>query len=388
MDILNKTKLEKLMMIEKPHSVSIYLPTHRAGVETQQDPIQLKNLLKEAEKNLSAHGLGPREIQKILEPADKLLKDSRFWQHQSDGLVIFLASSRMYAYRLPLDFEKMVIVDDHFYMKPLLPLFTGDGHFYILALSQNHLRLLNCTRYSISEIDITQVIGTMEVEMSFEDRQVNLQSHASGSAGEKSGNNQVTFHGQDGGSNEDAKKDLLRYFHLVDDGVMEFLQEERMPLVLAGVEYLLPIYKEANTYPNLIDTVIPGNPDLLSAEKLQEKAWEIVGPLFQSTQEEAIAEYKQLAGQDSKRIANTLETIIPAAYQGQIETIFVTADVQQSGIYHPETNKVEIHEQPESGDEYLLDQASVHTYLKGGKVYVMEEGNIPGGTKAAAVLRY
>ena len=388
MDILNKTKLEKLMMIEKTHSVSIYLPTHRAGVETQQDPLQLKNLLKEAEKNLSAHGLGPREIQKILEPADKLLKDSRFWQHQSDGLVIFLASSRMYAYRLPLDFEKMVIVDDHFYMKPLLPLFTGDGHFYILALSQNHLRLLNCTRYSISEIDITQVIGTMEVEMSFEDRQVNLQSHASGSAGEKSGNNQVTFHGQGGGSNEDAKKDLLRYFHLVDDGVMEFLQEERMPLVLAGVEYLLPIYKEANTYPNLIDTVIPGNPDLLSAEKLQEKAWEIVGPLFQSTQEEAIAEYKQLAGQDSKRIANTLETIIPAAYQGQIETIFVTADVQQSGIYHPETNKVEIHEQPESGDEYLLDQASVHTYLKGGKVYVMEEGNIPGGTKAAAVLRY
>jgi len=157
---------------------------------------------------------------------------------------------------------------------------------------------------------------------------------------------------------------------------------------LAGVEYLLPIFKEANTYPNLIESVITGNPDLLSAENLHESAWEIVGPLFQAAQEEAIANYKQLAGQDSPRVANTLEKIVPAAYQGQIETLFITAGEQQSGIYLPETNRIKIHDQPESSDEYLLDQAAVQTYLKGGTVFVMEQGNVPGGTNTAAVLRY
>jgi hypothetical protein len=387
MDNLNKKNLENLMIIKQPYSVSIYLPTHRAGVETQQDPIQLKNLLKETEKNLSAQGLGPREIQKILEPANNLLQDSAFWQHQSDGLAIFLSSNSIQSYRLPLYFEELAIVDDHFYIKPLLPLFTGDGHFYILALSQNVLRLLNCTRFSISEIDVTHVIGNMDEAMSYKDHQVNLQSHASG-AGGGSGNNQVTFHGQGGGSNESAKKELLRYFHLVDDGLKEIFQEDRMPLVLAGVEYLLPIFKEANTYPNLIESVITGNPDLLSAENLHESAWEIVGPLFQAAQEEAIANYKQLAGQDSPRVANTLEKIVPAAYQGQIETLFITAGEQQSGIYLPETNRIKIHDQPESSDEYLLDQAAVQTYLKGGTVFVMEQGNVPGGTNTAAVLRY
>jgi hypothetical protein len=36
----------------------------------------------------------------------------------------------------------------------LLSLFTGNGHFYILALSQNQVRLLEGTRYTVDEISI------------------------------------------------------------------------------------------------------------------------------------------------------------------------------------------------------------------------------------------
>jgi radical SAM superfamily enzyme YgiQ (UPF0313 family) len=40
------------------------------------------------------------------------------------------------------------------------------------------------------------------------------------------------------------------------------------------------------------------------------------------------------------------------------------------------------------GDEHLLDLAAVQTYLKGGIVYAVEPEKVPGGTYAAAVLRY
>ena len=40
-------------------SISIFLPTHRTGRETQQDPIRFKNLLRDAEKQLLGGGLGP-----------------------------------------------------------------------------------------------------------------------------------------------------------------------------------------------------------------------------------------------------------------------------------------------------------------------------------------
>lgn len=388
MDILNKAALEQLMNEEQQWCVSIYLPTHRLGVETQQDPIRLKNQLKEAEKLLLAQGVNTRDVQSILEPASKFLQDFTFWQHQSDGLAIFLTANSVHRYRLPLIFEELVTVKNNFYIKPLLPLFTGDGQFYILALSQNYVRLLNGTRYSISEVNIAQFAGSMDEVIDYDDHQVNLQIHISGATGGKTGDNSATFHGQGGGSDESAKNDLLRYFHVLDDGLRELFQGDRAPLVLAGVEYLLPIYSEANTYPNLIDTVILGNPDLISEDELHKSAWDILEPHFQAAQEEAVAFYNQLTGQASERAARTLEKIVPAAYQGQVETLFVAIGVQQSGIFNKTTNKIELHDQPKPGDEDLLDQAAVQTYLKGGTVYVVEPEKVPGGTNAAAVLRY
>jgi len=387
MDILNKTELEQLMCKKGNQCVSIYMPTHRTGKDAQQDPIRLKNLLGKAEKDLSDRGMGRRDVQTMLEPASVLLQDFDFWQHQSDGLAIFLSSNGIRRYRLPLNLEEFVTVMDRFYIKPLLPLFTGDGQFYILALSQNEVRLLLVTRYSVSQIDIGQVGGSLAEAIPSTNHQMSLQLHSFGSTGGMSGAGEATFHGQGGGSDKSVKIELLRYFRLVSDGLTEFLGG-RVPLVLAGVEYLLPIYKEANTYPNLIDTVITGNPDLLSADELHKSAWDIVSPRFQTAREEAVAHYRQLAGQASGQVADTLKKIVPAASDGRIETLFVAAGVQQLGVFNPTINEIKIHKLPVSGAEHLLDLAAVQTYLKGGIVYVVDPEKVPGGTIAAAVLRY
>lgn len=388
MDILTRAELEQLMRKEQQGCVSIYMPTHRTGVDAQQDPIRLRNLLGKAEKELRDVGMGRRDVKKMLEPASIFLQDSDFWQHQSDGLAIFLSSKGTRRYRLPLNFEELVTVMDRFHIKPLLPLFTGDGKFYILALSQNEVRLLLGTRYSVSQVDIGQVGGSLAEAIPSGNHQTDLQLHSSGSTGGMFGAGSVTFHGQGGGSDESDKNELLRYFRLVSNGLMEFLEGDRVPLVLAGVEYLLPIYKEANNYPNLMDRVITGNPDLLSADELHRSAWEIVSPRFQMAHEEALAHYQQLAGQASERVANTLEKIVPAAFDGRIETLFITAGVQNWGVFNPDTNEIEHHAQRESGDESLLDLAAIQTYLKGGIVYAVEPDKVPGGTSAAAVLRY
>ena len=38
-------------------------------------------------------------------------------------------------HRLPLAFETLVVVANRFHVKPLLPLFMGNGRFYVLAFS-------------------------------------------------------------------------------------------------------------------------------------------------------------------------------------------------------------------------------------------------------------
>ena len=112
----------------------------------QQDPIRFKNLLRDAKKQLLGGGMGPREADALLQPAQALLDDSNFWNHQHDGLAIFMAADDFHYYPLPFSVEELLVLAQSYYVKPVLPLFTNNGHYFILAISQNEVRLFEGTR--------------------------------------------------------------------------------------------------------------------------------------------------------------------------------------------------------------------------------------------------
>jgi len=60
MDVIRRTDLQRLALQGAGSSVSLFLPTHRAGPEVQQGPIRLKNLLRQATEALQADGV--REV--------------------------------------------------------------------------------------------------------------------------------------------------------------------------------------------------------------------------------------------------------------------------------------------------------------------------------------
>src|SRR5207249_2419696 len=135
MTLVSKEDLITLTERQPGWHVSIFLPMHRGGVETLQNPVRCKNLLRQAEEHLLAHGLRRSQVQEFLAPVQQLVADYDFWQHQSAGLALFIAPTVFQFYRLPLAFEELVVVMQRFYIKPLLPLLSGDGQFYVLALS-------------------------------------------------------------------------------------------------------------------------------------------------------------------------------------------------------------------------------------------------------------
>ena len=74
MDIFDRPDLDNLLKTQAGPCVSIFLPTERAGREVQQNPIRLKNLLKEAEHRLK--DLGVRGVESITKPAHDLVTDA------------------------------------------------------------------------------------------------------------------------------------------------------------------------------------------------------------------------------------------------------------------------------------------------------------------------
>jgi hypothetical protein len=136
----------------------------------------------------------------------------------------------------------------------------------------------------------------------------------------------------------------------------------------------------------LLEEGVTGNPEGLRPEELQERAWAVVQPHLQRAQEAAAARYRDLVG--TGRATDDITAIIPAAYDGRVDSLFVAAGVQQWGIFHPESRLVEPHGEAIAGAEDLLDVAAMYTLLRRGTVYAVAPGQMPDRTPAAAILRY
>src|SRR5260370_8873226 len=159
MKTLSSTKLVVLMEKQAGRCVSLFLHTHRAGGDTQQDPLRLRHQLRAVENRLLLKDLRSTQVQALLEPHQALLDDEQFWLHRSSGLAVFRSPELLRAYRLPYPFKEQVIVTNHFYLKPLLPLATNDGRFSILPLSQKELRLLESTHYNVNELALPEGVS-------------------------------------------------------------------------------------------------------------------------------------------------------------------------------------------------------------------------------------
>ena len=250
MKLFSIEELATLTLEANTNCVSIYMPTYKMSTETLQNPIRFKNLIREAEEKLIETGLRGQEAKDLLLPAHEL-DEYDFWQHQSDGLAIFISNNFFSYYTVPIDFQELVVVTDRFHIKPLISLLTGDGQFYILALSQNLVRLFQGTRYSVNQIELEDLPTSIAEALKYDDPEKSLQFHTGTPQG-GSGGRAAIFHGQ-GAGNDDAKDNILRYFRKVNDGLQQLLKNQKCPLVLVGVDYLLPIYKQANSYSDLID---------------------------------------------------------------------------------------------------------------------------------------
>jgi hypothetical protein len=372
------------ILVEKPEGlcVSIFMPTHRAGEQIRQDPIRLKNLIREAHRQLADAGLASKETKELLKPVKELLRDDFFWQHQNYGLAIFSSAGLFRCYRLPLSFDELVVVTHRFHIKPLLSLLTSDGRFYILALSQNIVRLIEGTRYTAHEVVLEDIPESLADTLRY-DSERDLQLHTAAPVGK--GEQSAIFHGHGAGT-DDAKANILKYFRRIDAGLSKFLRGERVPLILAGVDYLLPIYAKASTYPYLLNDGVTGNPEELSTEELRDRAWAIAEPYFTKERTEALARYRQFSG--AQQASSDLAKAVPASYHGQIEVLFVAVGVQCWGTFDPERGQVSLHQEVQPGDEDLLDFAAIHTLLNGGVVYALAPEQMPGKANVAAVFRY
>lgn len=391
MAILSTTELKTLVEQPTGYCVSIFLPTHIAGPNIQQDPIRLKNLVSQAEAQLVENGMRRADAEKFLQPA-KDLDQPDFWRHQRDGLAIFVADNFFRYYRLPLNFEELVVIGKRFHLKPMMPLLSGGGRFFVLGISLNKVRLFEGSRDKIMEIDLNSLD---EVPQSLQaavyayeeaENQTQMADRGTISPGGAPGSDPGVLHGR--GVDEDMDEKMLRFCSRLDQGLQEFLNDKQAPLILAGVDKLVAYYKETNSYQNILDDYIAGNPDVATLEEIHQQAWNLVQPHFQAAQKETAERYAEFSGNNPEQASKDLEEIVKAAYYQRIDSLIAAVNEHRWGHFDPESNSVEMHDTEQPGDEDLIDFAAVHAVLNGAPVFIVPEEEVPDDTPATAILRY
>ena len=381
MDIFTRQDLELLTQDRTGICVSLYLRTHTTGSEVLQDPINFNNMLAAVQEELIAQGMRMPDARNFVRPARALVSDKAFWESQSQGLAVFLAGGFIRPYRLPIDFDDMLIATERFHLKPLFTLLTHDTEYYLLVLSQSKIRLFHGSRFGLDKVTVPGVPDGMKDAVSQEQNEA-FQQHRPGGA---TGRETVMSSGR---GESRADENISRYFPQVNKGLHDFLRDKNTPLVLAGVEYLLPLYRRVNTYPGLLPGELPGNLDALRAEALHEKAWPLAEPLFAKRREDALEEFQTLMG--TGKASTSTPEIVSASYQGRVSTLLLSGRRHEWGIVdRAKAGAVRnLCRREEHGCEDLYDFAAVHTLLKGGKVFVVEGDPATKGAPIAAVFRH
>jgi hypothetical protein len=269
-----------------------------------------------------------------------------------------------------------------------MPMLTGNGTFYLLTLSQKQIRFMEGDRFSIREVDIEGLPKSMGEALQYDETAQDGQFRISTNKGGTNNSFQHagSFHGQGSPDRDDIRQDLLQFFHQIDAALHPFLRDKQGPLVLTGVEYLMPIYREANTYQHLLDDSISGNTKILEPEELHTEAWAIVEPHFQQSQQAAIDHYNELS--NTGRTSADLQETVSAAFYGRVEQLFVAIGAYQWGTFDPQSNQLQLHTDEEPGDQDLLNVAAIQTILNGGTVYAVDPEQVPNTAPLAAVFRY
>jgi hypothetical protein len=384
--ILYKSLFEQLANFSADCCISAYLPTHRAGMQVneQQDRLAFKNVLQQVRSMLHDKGYTQTEIEKITEPGYKLLRENDIWRNMANGLAVFMSRDYFKYIRLTIAPPKEeILINESFYLRPLVPAMadTSNEYFYVLLISKRKATFFRADAFYMEEIVIEELPRGVDDVVHFEEKDDQKLFRMG-----DSGTGVANFHGI-GAGKPDEKENLALYMKEVDRVLWQkVLGREQAPLLLAGIDYLIPIYKSVSAYQYIRDEALIGNFEHHSALMLYQAAREKMQPFFDKHHKTALeAYYNKLA---TPLTSSMPESVIPACYYGKVSDLFVEKDTHLWGTFDAQNNQLQLHATHNDGDDCMIDKAVIQTILHGGQVHLLDKDQMPKGSTIAALMRY
>jgi hypothetical protein len=363
--------------------ITLLLPPYRPGERCKPAAALLKLDLQEAAKKLAARRIAKPLIAELLEPLHQLCHEDQWLAGSGCSRVIFRSPQVFRQFDLPVApwSERACIVGDCFWIRGTLAALALPAKVYVLEVTKKAVALMACGFKDVSPLGLPKgTPHTLEEALAFDppDHDLLNRSAAGPSNGTMGG---VQF--GTGSGRETQHAYLHDFYRAVDRGIHELLRTSQAPLILAGVDEDMAMYRSISTYGNLLEQGIHGSPGAaMTRVQILRHAHDIA--LFSAERRVGLemAVSKERFG--PARFLVDFDNILRAAVEGRVSDLYLDDYGRRMGSFA----STSFGGHNNWHDEDLLNVAAVETLLRRGNVCSLPSHLMPRGAVAAATLRY
>lgn len=360
---MNQQDIRLLQQITGHPCVTITLPTHRTVPENRQDPLRLKNLVKETTDRL-LNEFDKREMEALLKRLENLTNTFDF-QKSLDGLALFVNQDFGRAFRLPFTIKERVVVDETFFTRDLVHAINHSTRYWVLALSEKPTRLYEGFNHELTEIE--------EGGFPMIHEGPGGEAPLPGGFGVRKSAHRDERHRQ--------------FFRKVDESLKPFLANDPLPLFVVGVDRYHAFFNEVSAHTNAVAGRGTGSHDKTSPHELGELVQPLVDQHRDGKRLEALEQLERAVSE--RKYVSTIGEVWRLANEGRGDLLLIEEDFHYPGRL--DENGVLVRADDPSAPGVMGDAVDeiIETVLnKQGRVVFVENGRLEEHRRIAMILRF
>ena len=335
------------------------MPTHHTKPDYEMDPILLKNLITETEKELFTI-LDKRKAAVYMENI-KEAQQAIDYSLNMDSLVLYANEHFASVVKLPVNLPAEITIGNNFDLRPLYKTRQQNRRYYILTISRNVIRLIE----AFNEKIINEV-----------------------------NNNDFPFVNRDYYVDEAAElaqdsfidNQIKEYFNDADKRFQKYYNDRPLPVILAGDIKTTSYYEEQMDRECMIIAKVSGSFDKMPFHEIISA----VHPEVEKYREENQKEYfSKLDTADSAYLLSTdLNEIYKSAVEGAADTLYVGESFSLNGTIKDDSLEITEREPGNLNRNDLLSELIKIVGNNGGNTIFVEDERMQKYNGIALVRRY
>ncbi|MDO5506211.1 MAG: hypothetical protein Q4F49_07975 [Pseudoxanthomonas suwonensis] len=363
------SELQQLNQREANPAISILMPTHRTFPDNKQDPIQLKNLIKELEQRLPEH-MDKAEAAALIE-AINAEAETLDHNYNLDSLALFAGADGVHSVRFPFPVQPRAVIDHNFATRDLVRAISDKVQYLVLVLAKSEARLIE----GFDARPVREFDGDVQHKRN---HQFPIR-------------NDQAFIGSDRADTPGDSAYLREFFNRVDKSLQEIQgqnERERLGVILLGDAQNVGLFKQMSDRPADIVAEVTSAADLhADPAVIIDNVQEAVQVLRKSREEQAMGHIGQ--ARSANQLHTDLSTIYRLASEGNAARLFVQRGFIQPGVVDAEN--VSIEPRDASGDgvmDDVVDELIETVLANGGEVSFIDAATLGDNGTVLLQSRY